>query len=149
SFAIAISRLKSIRPSRWWPSDCRAVVVGVALSCALLLLPGLAKAQAPELVTPLPSNQLTDATPAQTAAINRLRPRPTTQSLSLVTGHVDALRGESAQLSVPNIPSLTLSKRREDVRSPTDFTWHGTLSGLPGQATLVVHDNNITGSIQD
>ena len=117
--------------------------------CALVGVPSRSVAQAPELVTPLPSNQLTGPTPAQSTAIDRLRQRPTTQSLNLVTVNIDALRGDTTRLSVPSMPALTLSKGSEDVRSPTDFTWHGTLSGVPGQATLVVHDGNITGSIQD
>jgi len=31
----------------------------------------------------------------------------------------------------------------EDIRSPSDFTWYGTLTGIPSQATLVVHEGNI------
>jgi peptidyl-Asp metalloendopeptidase len=146
-FGLVINRSNSIRRICWRQSGCLAVI-GAALY-TLLPLPGPAMAQTPELVTAVPSNQLTDATPAQTRAIDRLRNRPTTQSLSLVTVDVDALRGDTAQLSIPNNRSLTLSKSSQDVRSPTDFTWHGTLSDVPGQATLVVHDNNITGSIQD
>jgi hypothetical protein len=120
------------------------------LCTLLILLAGNAIAQPQELITPIPSDRLTAATPAQTSAINRIRQRPTTQSLSLVTVNVDSLRGDTAQLTIPNLPSLTLFKRSEDTRSPTDFTWHGTLSGVPsGQATLVVHNGNITGSIQD
>jgi hypothetical protein len=117
--------------------------------CALVGVPSKLLAQAPELVIPIPSNQLTDATPAQSTAINRLRQRPTTQTLSLVTVNINALHSDSTRVSVPSMPALTLSRGSEDVRSPTDFTWHGTLSGVPGQATLVVHDGNITGSIQD
>jgi hypothetical protein len=113
------------------------------------LLAGGAVAQVPELLTPIPSNELRDATPAQTQAIEKLRQRPTTQSLDLVRIDVNALRGDRMRVSIPNTPGLTLSKRSEDVRSPSDFTYYGTLSGVPGQATLVVHNGNITGSIQD
>ena len=128
--------------------DCRWIVVCLTL-CAPVLVPGQVMAQTPELVTAIPSNQLTDATPAQTSAINRLRQRKTTLDLSLVTVNIDALRGNDMRVSVPSMPTLTLSKRKEDVSSPTDFIWYGTLSDVPGQATLVVHDGNITGSIQD
>jgi peptidyl-Asp metalloendopeptidase len=117
--------------------------------CTAFVLATAAQAQAPELFTAVPASQLSDATPAQTQAIDRLRQRPTTQSLELVRVNIDALRGDVTQLSMPTIPSLTLSKRSEDVRSPTDFTWYGTLNGIPGQATLVVHNGNITGSIQN
>jgi peptidyl-Asp metalloendopeptidase len=128
--------------------DCRWVVVWLAL-WALVGVPSRVMAQTPELVTAIPSNQLTDATPAQTAAIDRLRQRPTTQALSLVTVNIDALHRDTIRLGIPSMPTLTLSRGNEEFRSPTDFTWHGTLSGVPGQATLVVHDGNITGSIQD
>jgi len=106
-------------------------------------------AEAQELITPIPANQLLDATPAQTQMIQRLRQRPTTQSLDLVHVDIGALRGDTMRVSIPNTPTLMLAKRNEDIRSPSDFTWYGTLSGVPGQATLVVHDGNITGSIQD
>src|SRR5258708_4740401 len=128
--------------------DCRWIV-GCLTLCATVLVPGQVMAQTPERVTAIPSNQLTDATPAQTSAINRLRQRKTTLDLSLVTVNIDALRGNDMRVSVPSMPTLTLSKRKEDVSSPTDFIWYGTLSDVPGQATLVVHDGNITGSIQD
>jgi hypothetical protein len=117
--------------------------------CAVLALTGTSAAQAQELFKVLPSNQLQDATPVQNEAIQKLRQRPTTQSLDLVQVDVNALRGDTTQLAIPNSPLRTLSKRSADVTSPNNFTWHGTLTGVPGQATLVVHDGNITGSIQD
>ena len=115
----------------------------------LLFLAGGAVAQVQELLTPIPSNQLRDATPTQTQAIEKVRQRPTTQSLDLVRIDLNALRGDRMRVSIPNTSELTLSKRSEEVRSPTDFTYYGTLSGAPGQATLVVHNGDITGSIQD
>jgi hypothetical protein len=115
----------------------------------MLFLTGATVVQAQELFTVLPPSRLQDATPAQTATIEKLRQRPTTQSLDLVQVNVNALRGDTTQLPIPNSPLRTLSKRSEDVTSPNDFTWHGTLTGVPGQATLVVRDGNITGTIQD
>src|ERR1700730_18044370 len=109
---------------------------------------GASAAEAQELITPIPSIQLRPTTD-QSQAIEKIRQRPTSQSMDLVRVNVDALRGDTTRLSIPNTPALTLSKRSEDIRSPNDFTWYGTLSGVPGQATLVVHDGNITGSIQD
>jgi hypothetical protein len=132
---------------------CRSVRKRPALPLltllTLLLFIGGARAQVPELFTPIPANQLLAATPDQNQAIEKIRLRPTTQSLDLVQVDVGALRGDSTRLSIPNAPALTLSRRSEDVRSPGDFTYYGTLSGVPGQATLVVRDGNITGSIQD
>jgi hypothetical protein len=66
-----------------------------------------------------------------------------------VTVNIDALHDNATQISIPSVATLMLSRRNEEVRSPTDFTWYGTVSGGPGQAILVVHDGNITGIIQD
>jgi predicted PurR-regulated permease PerM len=72
--------------------------------CALLALTGTTAAQAQELFKVLPSNQLQDATPVQNEAIQKLRQRPTTQSLDLVQVDVNALRGDTTQLAIPNSP---------------------------------------------
>jgi hypothetical protein len=107
------------------------------------------RAHAQELFRAIPSNQIRDGTSAQIQAIGKLRQRPTTASLDLVTVDLNALRGDTTRLSIPNATTLVLSKRKVDVRGPTDFTWYGTASGVPGQATMVVHNGNITGSIQN
>lgn len=114
-----------------------------------LVLTDVATAQSQELFSPPPANALRDASPSQLAALDKLKQRPTTQSLELVKVDITALRGASVKLSAPNMNSLTITKQSEDIRSPEDFTWYGTLSGVPGQATLVVHNGNITGSVQD
>ena len=125
---------------------CSWHVTLLSALCTLLFLAGGAMAQAQELFTGVA--RLSDATPAQSQVIEKLRQRPTTQSLDLVNVNVGALRGDSTRFSIPNVTPFTMSKRSEDVRGPNDFTWYGTLTGLPGQATLVVRDGNITGSIQ-
>src|SRR5262249_2299678 len=43
---------------------------------------------------------------------------------------------------------LTFSRRGMDVKTSSDFTWSGSLTDIPGQATLVVRDGRITGSIR-
>jgi hypothetical protein len=115
--------------------------------CVLLMLPSHLIAQTSELITPIPPDRLAEATAARRAAINRIRQRPTTQSLTLVTINVEALRGESTRLSIPGVSPLTLTKRREETKSTNNFTWYGTLAGIPGHATLVVHNGKVTGSI--
>ncbi|WP_164712231.1 PAN domain-containing protein [Methylobacterium currus] len=120
-----------------------------AVLALCLFFMGSFVAHAQELFSPLPANQLQDATPAQQQAIEKLRQRATTQSLDLVRVDINALRNDSLQVSVPNAASFKIDKRNEETRSPGDFTWYGTLSGVPGQATLIVHGDNITGSIQD
>src|SRR5580704_6436728 len=140
--SLFLYRSDDVEPGGSAPKRCSLLTLvfsTVALSVLLFFI-GASVAQAQELITPIPSNQLLDATPAQSQAIERLRQRPTTQSLDLVHVDVGALRGDSVRLSIPSTTPLTLTKRNEDMRSPSDFTWYGTLTGVPGQATLVVHD---------
>src|SRR6516225_6243767 len=94
-----VSKPRTQRCSLW----CAIVVLALS---TFSFLPGSAMAQAPELLTELPSNQLRAATPDQTAMIDKLRQRPTTQSLNLVRVDINALRGESVRLSIPNSPAL-------------------------------------------
>jgi hypothetical protein len=123
----------------------RVIALGL---CTIVPMTSLAIGQTLELLTAVPSNHLVDPSPTQSKAIERLQKRPTTEKLTLVTVNIDALKGDTARLNVPSIATLSLSKRSEDVRSPSDFTWYGTLSEALGQATLVVHNGNVTGSIQ-
>jgi hypothetical protein len=112
------------------------------------LYPATASAQAPDLVIPLTASDLAATTPDQSQRIDQIRRRPTTASTELVRVNVDALRGDSTRLSIPNGPTLTFSKRGMDVRTDNDFTWSGSLAGVPGQGILVVRNGQITGSVQ-
>jgi hypothetical protein len=107
-----------------------------------------ALAQTAELLTPLPANK--DASPAQAKAIDSLRSRPTTQSIELVNVNLNALlKADRARVDVPAVAAMSIARQSADVRSATDFVWHGVLSEVPGQATLVARGGNVTGSIQD
>lgn len=121
------------------------VLIGVHATLGI----SMAFAEAPELFTPLPADQLKDVSPAQTQRIDQIKQRPTTMSVSLVRIAANALSGNSTRMSLPNAKTLNFDKSNVETRSTTDFTWFGTLSGVPGKATLVVHDGNITGTIRD
>jgi len=110
------------------------------------LCPGTANAQAPDLITPLASNQAT--TPDQTQRVDQIRRRPSTASVDLVRVNPDALRADSTRLSIPNGQALLLSRRSLDVTGNNNFTWSGSITGTLGQGTFVVRDGRITGSIQ-
>src|SRR5262249_15631633 len=86
---------------------------------------------------------------AQAQRIDQFRQRPTTQSLSLVRIDLDALRGNEVRITMPDARTLTVSGRAQDQKSASDFTWVGGLPGVPGQATLVVRNGDVTGSIND
>jgi hypothetical protein len=85
----------------------------------------------------------------QSPRISQLRQQPTTKSLELVKIDLGALQGDSAQINLPGQKTLTFSKKSLDTTGATSFVWHGTLKELPGTATLVVHDGNVTGTVQD
>lgn len=119
------------------------------IAALLILLTSAVAARAEELLLPLLRSQMGEEASAQKQVVEELRRLPTTQSLELVQINTNALRAASTQLSIPNLSTITLSKSYDNVTDPTNFTWYGTLTGIPGQATLVVHNNNVTGSIQD
>ena len=98
---------------------------------------------------PVPQNQLSTATPDQSQRINQLRQQPTTKSLQLVRVDVAALQGDNTSLTIPSQQTLTFSKQSVETMSGANFIWHGKLSNVPGTATLVVHNGNITGTVQD
>jgi hypothetical protein len=109
----------------------------------------MAYAEGPELFTPLPADQLKDMCPVHTQRVDQIKQRPTTASVTLVRVDADALKGDSTRMSLPEARTLNFSKSHIETRSANDFTWFGALSGVPGQATFVVHDGNITGTIRD
>ena len=102
-----------------------------------------------ELFTMLPSDQLRDVKPAQTQRIDQIKQRPTTQSVTLMRIDVNALSGNSTRMTLSDAKTLNFDKSNVETRNATDYTWFGSLSGVQGKATLVVHDGNITGTIRD
>ena len=102
-----------------------------------------------EFFKPLPADQLNDVNPAQAQRIDQIKLRPTTATVTMVRIDTNALSGSSTRMSLPNVKPLNFNKINVETRNPTNFTWFGTLTNVPGQATLVVHDGNITGTIRD
>jgi hypothetical protein len=127
------------------------LTVWLALCAASFLILGasMAYAEGPQLFKPLPTEQLRDMSPAQTSLVDRIKQRPTTTSVTLVRVDVNALKAERTLMPLSETKTLDFSKSKIESRGPNDFTWTGVLSGVPGNATLVVHDGNITGTIRD
>jgi hypothetical protein len=128
--------------SKWAP--------GLALTI-LFLLGGVltAGAQNQELFAPVPNNRIPRATPDQTQRISQLRKQPTTQDLQLVRINVAALQGDKATVTFPRRKTLTFNRLSIEKKNETNFVWHGRMAELPGTATFVVHDGNVTGTIQN
>ncbi len=127
-------------------------VVNACLMFFALALMGSASVYAagpPELFPLLPTPQYKDASPVQSQRINQIMQRPSTTSIALMRIDANALSGGSTRMSLPNARTLDFNRSNIETRSPTDYTWFGTLTGVPGRATLVVHDGNITGTIRD
>ena len=127
----------------------RVLTACVALfALSFFLGTSMAYAEGPELFTLLPADQPKAMSEAQRLRIDRIKQRPTTASVTLVRVAANALKGDSTRISLPEGKKLNFSKSKIETRSVNDFTWFGALSGIAGKATLVVHDNNITGTIR-
>jgi peptidyl-Asp metalloendopeptidase len=100
-----------------------------------------------ELFEPLSPTAATAMQADQAASLARIRSLPTTASLQVVTVNLNALGDQTTTLALPDARQLVATESRREVRSNQDYTWHGTFPGVPGSATLVVRDGNVTGSI--
>jgi len=108
-----------------------------------------AKAQNVEPFVPVPNNRLADATPEQEQRIAQLRKQPTTKDLQLVRIDVAALKGEKVTLTLSEQKKLNFNRQSIEKKDETNFIWHGTIAEPPATATLVVHDGNVTGTVQN
>jgi peptidyl-Asp metalloendopeptidase len=120
-------------------------LLGFALVCAAL---DESSAQSNALFQPVPSAAATAARADQSRQVDALRQTPTTASIELVSINLDALRGDTTTLALDAGP-VQASRRGVAVRNDQDFSWFGELPGTAGQATLVVRNGNVTGSIKN
>lgn len=126
----------------------RAAAVCFALLALLPLSNGLSRAEAlaAELFVPLaPDRRSAD----QTGRLEQIRNRPTTKSVTLVQLNIAALAEGGATISLPNNKRLNYSKKGVETRNSANFTWFGKLADNNGNATLVIRDGNITGTIKE
>src|SRR5262245_26752442 len=103
-----------------------AVVVlalSVPFSCAVL---------AADLFQPVPPAAPRGDT--EQRLLDRIRSLPTTKEVQVVTINRDALRDRTITLALPDARRVTATERRRDVRSDQNFTWHGSLADIPGDA---------------
>lgn len=103
----------------------------------------------PKLFTLSPADQSKGLTPEQTQRIDKIKQRKTTASVTVMNTDINTLKGDSISLPLPSGKVLDFSKRNVETRSTDDFTWAGMLSDAQGNATFVVHDGNITGTVTD
>jgi hypothetical protein len=111
----------------------------------------LAQDAAEELFTTVPQTQVAAFAPAQSLRIEQIRNRRTTESAEFVRVNQNALRANQLRISVPGRAPITLSKRSGETRNGSVVAWSGEEQGKgPGgaSATLIVEDNEVTGSIK-
>lgn len=118
------------------------------LTVATLAVGTGAHAQSSTLLSPLPQNQLRDASPAQTGYLQVLQDKPTTGSLQLVQVDPTALDAKTVGIPLQDGRTLQVDGVRKTTRSATDFSWYGTLPN-GGNAMLVVQNGDIVGSIRN
>jgi hypothetical protein len=78
----------------------------------------------------------------------RLHQQPANKSVRLVTINLDAFKQDSVTLGLRSDLQVRAIPRKLVKRSNINFTWYGTLSEIPGTAVLVVHDENVTGTVR-
>ena len=108
-------------------------------------LGGAVKAQTRELFTPVPEQE---ARSLSNPRIAKLRSEPTTKSLQIVKVNSLALQGNDTRVLYSG-RSLSLSKQPAENEKGKGVVWHGRFLDIPGSATLVVRDGNITGTIEE
>lgn len=138
--------LSAIRLHRLLLSCCGFLVLAVVLLTAAA---GRVQAQSNALFEPLPANQITNATAAQSRQLALLRETPTTASVELIRINIDALRGATISMALPGAGQVQASRQDLVTTNELNFTWIGALADNAGDAILVVHDGNVTGSIRD
>lgn len=147
-----VARLRATAPAARQAQYIRSTVAMQLVACGLLALGTLAGGQAhaqgrPELFTLEPGGGTRDL--PQHQRVEEIRRRPTTAAITLVRVAPSVLSGAGTRMTIAQDKALDVDRTHADVRSPTDFTWFGRAVGVEGNATLVVHDGSVTGTIRD
>ena len=139
--AVLQAAATSTLAKRSWRGHAFPLVLLVATMVA-----STAHAQNQSLFVPLPNNQLSDATPAQSTRLQTVRGDPAVVSVDLARVNLDALQGNTVTLALPGGAAVA-TNRQTIVRGPSDYTWIGDMAA-GGQAVLVVQDGEVTGQVQ-
>jgi hypothetical protein len=129
------------------PALILGIILMLLLSAAVAGLPvQFATAHARDLFTPIRGNQLKAATATQRRLIKQIEGRPTTASFTLIYIDVKSLRRCSTTVFLPTERKLTFRDSRVAC-GKCEFAL-GVLGGATGEATLVIHGDNVRGSIR-
>jgi hypothetical protein len=122
---------------------------GLALSlCAGLLFAAaaaFAQSPPPALFTRLQTRDAGDS--AQNAVVEKIRARPSTGQVTLMRINPAALDAPSLTMDLGDVQASVTRSRAEPIGNGAR-AWHGSLPDVPGEATLIVRDGNITGTVR-
>jgi hypothetical protein len=120
----------------------------LGLVLLLAAMPSLADGN---LFLPIPDSAAADLPKASQDRLSILKGRKTTKDLKLYNVNPAALSGDTTTMALGDAPPVVASMRsfEADPKNPKNFIWSGTLQEVPGDATFVVRDNKITGTIRN
>lgn len=120
----------------------RLVLLSAACLCNSLALSA-------DLFTAISQQNLHDATPASNALIQKIRSRATSESVQLVKVNVAALTETQTRAGLADKAPVMLSRKSMSKADDNNFSWTGVIKGgVPGDATFVVHDGKLTGTVR-
>ena len=130
----------SLRPNARWLGACIVVLLAFFTLSA--------SAQPMPLFVPLSARDAADANPTRDAVVSKIRARPTTGVLTLGRLNVGALDAAGLSIALPDNRQASVNRSASDRIAPNATAWSGNVSGAAGQATLIVKDGNVTGTLR-
>ena len=117
---------------------------------ALFAMPvSIAIAAGNALFHPASASRQHDVTALQENRLDRIKKEPSTRKARLVLIDLNALRGDSFDITLDSGAVLTYVKSRIETNRPDSFTWYGDLPDKQGSAILVVNKGMVTGSVRN
>lgn len=121
----------------------------VCIILALCAVSIAAHAQVPQLFQPLGVEAMANADSATSRNVEKINARPTTSSVTLVRINAAALDSQTVNLNLAADRSVNVNHSRSEVIGRNIVVWHGTMADVPGEATLVIQNGEITGSVNN
>lgn len=150
--------MKQLRTSGWsrtplsvspffYRTQAMCVFVG---GLALSVIPdSCAVAAGNALFHPAPVLMQQDVRSLHANRLDQIKKEPTTAKAKLVVIDVNALRGDSIDITLDSGTVLTYVKTRIETNNRGSFTWYGDLPDKQGSAILVVNKGRVTGSVRN
>ena len=127
----------------------QAICVGLG-GLVLSVIPAVsAVAAGNALFHPAPASIQADGMSLHANRLDRIKKEPTTGKAKLVVIDINALRGDSIDITLDSGEVLTYVRSRIETNNKGSFTWHGDLADKQGSAILVVNKGKVTGSVRN